>query len=164
MNSDGTIDADPSHTDVSKSGYYAVDFPGACGQPILAVGDGDVVFADSQGDFGTVVVLKHSGDVYSLYAHLDSIATGIRKPIHVTQGTTLGFMGKTGKALGTHLHLQFYNGGFFDPTKSQSSDQVLRRVRLETAIGTVALSELVGGRTYRSTNTDTGSLLMCSGK
>jgi murein DD-endopeptidase MepM/ murein hydrolase activator NlpD len=156
----GQTDADPSHTDLS-SGFYALDFPGPCGTPVLAPSDGKVVFAGENGDFGLAVVLQHTQEIYTLYAHLDSKPPSVRKGTQLSQGSTVGFMGSSGKSIGPHLHFQLYDGGFFDRTKSQSGDQLIRRMRLETGNGVFALVEFVAAQTYSSTNTSGQGTAVC---
>jgi len=151
-----SIDADPSHTDIS-SGFFALDFSGPCGTPILAAADGDVVVAAKTIDFGNTIVLAHADGIFSRYAHLDSMVVQLSKSLtHVTRGQLIGFMGRTGLATGNHLHFQIYSGEI-QRSGSQSSDPLLSRVRLETGTGVFALSEFIAGRTYASTNDEASS-------
>jgi murein DD-endopeptidase MepM/ murein hydrolase activator NlpD len=149
---DHPIDADPSHTDAS-SGFYALDFPGPCGTPILAVADGYVRVAGAGGSFGRTVVIEHSGGLFSRYAHLDNIPLkDIHTGVHVTQGEVIGYMGNGGVHVGgAHLHFQIYDGDF-QPSDSQSADTLLRAIRLKTGTGNLAFTDFIAGKSYQSTN------------
>lgn len=46
--------------------HWGVDLASAKGTPVIAVGDGIVVFAGRWGCYGKVVVLRHPGDVATL--------------------------------------------------------------------------------------------------
>ncbi len=151
------VDADPSHTDLS-SGFYAIDFAGTCGTPILAAAGGDVVFARPDGSWGNTVVLRHPGNVYTRYAHLHSISALGKS---VTQGQVIGLMGSTGLSFGPHVHFQVYSGGF-QPTNSQSGTALLRQVRLDTGTVSLRLIEFVARTTYHSTNPRVPRTVSCS--
>ena len=157
----GTVDADPSHTDLS-SGFYAIDVAGPCGTPILAPAGGTIVFAGPtpiREGWGNTVVIKHPGTFYTRYAHLHSIA--VRKGDSVTQGEELGLMGSTGLSFGPHVHFQFYDGGSAS-MNSQSSDPLLRQVRIEAGISSLALIEFVSGLIYQSTNNSATRTVRCN--
>ena len=87
---------------------------GGKNQPIYAAGDGKVYSIkdnDKTGkSWGNYVKIKHSKDVYTLYAHLKN-GIKVKKGQKVKQGDLLGHMGNTGKAAGNHLHYEYYKGG-----------------------------------------------------
>lgn len=89
--------------------HAGVDYGAPTGTPVRAVGDGIVEFAGIQSGYGNVVVIKHSGDRSTLYAHLSSIA--VRKGERATQGMNIGAVGATGWATGPHLHFEFKVAG-----------------------------------------------------
>lgn len=150
------IDADPAHTDLSKSGFYALDFPrvGSTTPPILA-SKGGTIFdkgtTSALSAFGHFVIIDHEDGYYTRYAHLNKIAPKITKGVHVSQGDFLGCMGQSGKSEGVHLHFQIYHGGQ-SAAESQSGNEQLRRVRLEAGSQLLPIVEFVAGREYQSTN------------
>jgi murein DD-endopeptidase MepM/ murein hydrolase activator NlpD len=164
----GTVDADPSHTDLS-SGFYALDFAGDCGTPILAPADGQVVLiqkiptsnsaTNSVTSFGNTVVLKHSGNVYTRYAHLHSISVKVGDQLKA--GDQLGLMGSTGLSFGPHLHFQFYDGGFL-PSNSQSEDVVVRQVQVENGSSSSSLIDFIAGAMYQSNNASATRTITCN--
>lgn len=80
--------------------------------PIYAAGDGVVTAAQTgTGSFwsaGKYVVIRHDNNIYTLYAHLNTIS--VRPGQVVSKGTVVGGMGQTGYATGVHLHFSVFNG------------------------------------------------------
>jgi len=91
--------------------HRGVDYGAPSGTRVRAVGDGRVEFAGRQGGYGNVVILRHSGQYSTLYAHLSGFPKDIRRGAHVAQGDTIGYVGKTGWATGPHLHYEFRIAG-----------------------------------------------------
>lgn len=85
--------------------HLGVDYGAPIGTPVRSVGDGVVDFAGQQNGYGNVVMLKHSGDRETVYAHLSRI--DVRKGQRVEQGQRIGAVGMTGWATGPHLHFEF---------------------------------------------------------
>lgn len=105
--------------------HLGVDYGAPTGTPVRAVGEGTVEFAGVQNGYGNVVVLRHSGERSTVYAHLSQIA--VRKGDRVAQGERIGAVGATGWATGPHLHFEFKMGGSqVDPMKiARASEAVL---------------------------------------
>ncbi len=87
--------------------HKGVDYGAPIGTRVRATADGVVEFAGKQGGYGNVVILRHSGGITTLYAHLNGFAVGVSKGGRVAQGDTIGFVGATGWATGPHLHYEF---------------------------------------------------------
>ena len=104
--------------------HTGVDYGAATGTPVRSVGDGVVEFAGVQNGYGNVVMVKHSSNDTTLYAHLSRI--NVRRGEHVTQGQHIAAVGATGWATGPHLHFEFrVNGVFRDPlTIARQSEAV----------------------------------------
>ena len=93
--------------------HYGIDISGpGRGSPIYAIGDGTIVEAALDGTHsrsdGTYAVIEHDGNVYSLYAHMDSLLVSVGD--RVSKGDVIGTMGDTGYATGVHLHLSVSYG------------------------------------------------------
>ena len=58
--------------------HKGIDFGAPIGTPVRATGDGVVDYAGWQSGYGNVVVLRHSGDYTTLYAHLSQFSPGTR--------------------------------------------------------------------------------------
>jgi murein DD-endopeptidase MepM/ murein hydrolase activator NlpD len=96
--------------------HRGVDYSAPTGTPIQAVADGKVIFAGWKGGYGNVVQLKHGSAYSTLYGHMTNFARGIRNGQTVSQGQTIGYVGRTGLATGPHLHYEFMvNGVHRDP-------------------------------------------------
>lgn len=83
------------------------------GTPVLAAVDGRVSTVKyNKGLGGTTVWLNGYNGVGYYFAHLDSIASGIRGGVRVSAGRVIGYVGNSGNARGgaTHLHLQIHPG------------------------------------------------------
>ena len=94
--------------------HRGVDLRAAYGEPIGAADAGTVVFAGEQRGYGQTVVVEHAGGVRTRYAHLSSLTT--EAGADVKAGDTIGRAGKSGRATGTHLHLEVtQNGHHVDP-------------------------------------------------
>jgi murein DD-endopeptidase MepM/ murein hydrolase activator NlpD len=103
-------------------GYHTgVDLEASTGTPVKAVHGGTVVSVNGAGSaYGNHVVIKHADGVYTLSAHLSSVAVSVGAT--VTTGQTIGLAGSTGNSTGPHLHFELRNqatayaeGVFSDP-------------------------------------------------
>lgn len=81
---------------------HGVTLAAARGEPVLAPGDGAVVFAGTPRErranewtrFGTLIVLDHGNGVQTVYGHLQDVA--VRRGQGVSRGQLLGTVGQTG--------------------------------------------------------------------
>jgi murein DD-endopeptidase MepM/ murein hydrolase activator NlpD len=102
---------DPITGEVSS--HTGTDIACAEGTPILAAADGTVTVANGLdswgGSYGYYIQIDHGGGLETLYAHCSSIyvTTGQR----VQAGEVIGYVGHTGRATGSHLHLETYVNG-----------------------------------------------------
>ena len=62
--------------------------------------------ADSNGPAGTCVAIDHGDGLVSRYFHLEHGSLRVARGDRVRAGSLLGWMGKTGRATGEHLHFQ----------------------------------------------------------
>ena len=88
-----------------------MDFGAPTGTKVRATADGTVSFAGQQRGYGNVVIVQHRNNHSTLYAHLNGFASGLRKGARVSQGDTIGYVGRTGWATGPHLHYEIAIGG-----------------------------------------------------
>jgi len=95
------------HPDLEKVAFHSgLDLAASPGTSVLAMGDGVVAFAGSQGEYGSLVVLNHARGLQTRYAHLNSIRVSTGQ--QVRQGTLLGTVGQTGRptSRSPHLHIE----------------------------------------------------------
>ncbi|WP_276890720.1 peptidoglycan DD-metalloendopeptidase family protein [Helicobacter japonicus] len=88
--------------------HYAVDYAAPKGTPIVAAADGVVIFAGKRGGYGNLIEIRHENNLKTLYAHMNSFATGMRTGKRVKRGQMIGRVGSTGLSTGPHLHFGLY--------------------------------------------------------
>lgn len=100
--------------DPRNPGHIGLDIAARMWDPIVAVADGVVVFAEWGGGYGNLVIVQHGDDWRSYYAHLTEIVVEVGQ--EVRQGELLGGAGTTGYSTGPHLHFEIrYQGRPVDP-------------------------------------------------
>lgn len=85
-----------------RSVHGGMDFGSQAGTPIAAPGAGTVVLAEELYFTGHTIVIDHGVGVYSVLAHLSTVAVGVGDRIQ--QGAIVGQVGATGRVTGAHLH------------------------------------------------------------
>ncbi|MCT9002944.1 M23 family metallopeptidase [Microbacterium memoriense] len=97
------------------AGHKGTDYMADRGTPIYAIADGVVVeSAESSSGWGVYVKIAHNINgttVTSLYAHMSYGTRRVTVGQSVTAGQLIGQVGDTGRAFGTHLHLEIYVSG-----------------------------------------------------
>jgi len=89
--------------------HTGIDYAAPTGTPVWAVGSGKVVYAGWRGGYGKLVEIQHPGSVRTRYGHLSRII--VRRGQTVRQHQTIGKVGSTGYATGSHLHFEFLVNG-----------------------------------------------------
>ncbi len=89
--------------------HLAIDYAAAMNTPVQAVASGQVKHVGRKGASGNLVVIEHSGGYTSYYAHLNKFGS-IEVGDQVSQRTVIGYVGKTGRATGPHLHFALKQG------------------------------------------------------
>ena len=84
--------------------HSGVDILAPRGVPVLAAGDGTVVFSGRNGTYGVLVKIDHGGGLATCYGHMDK--TLVKAGQAVTAGEQIGTVGKTGKTTGANLHFE----------------------------------------------------------
>ena len=98
------------HSGIDIDGY------GNDGAPVVASDGGTVVTATYNDGYGNYVIIDHGNGYQTLYAHMSGLAVGAGQT--VSQGQTVGYLGATGRATGTHCHFEvFINGERTDPAQ-----------------------------------------------
>lgn len=134
------IETDYGYTITSEFGYRThpvtgvyklhsgIDMVGKIHGNILAVADGEIVWAGIRGAYGNCVNIKHTdiegNTFYSFYAHLSQI--NVIEGQTVTQGQVIGLQGGAasdpghGSSTGSHLHFEIrlsQNRNYQNPRK-----------------------------------------------
>lgn len=102
---------DPITGEVSS--HTGTDIACAEGTPILAAADGIVTVANGLdswgGSYGYYIQIDHGGGLETLYAHCSAICVTTDQQVQV--GQVIGYVGHTGRATGSHLHLEVHVNG-----------------------------------------------------
>ena len=97
------------------AGHKGTDYMADRGTPIYAIADGVVVASDEDGPgWGVYVKIAHNiggQSVTSLYAHMLYGSRRVTVGETVSAGQLIGQVSDTGRAFGTHLHLEIYVNG-----------------------------------------------------
>jgi murein DD-endopeptidase MepM/ murein hydrolase activator NlpD len=91
--------------------HRGVDYAAGRGTPVMAAGDGKVIFRGTKNGYGNTVILQHGGNITTLYAHLSKFAGKARNGRRVKQGQVIAYVGKTGLATAPHLHYEYRVAG-----------------------------------------------------
>ena len=110
---------DPITGEVSS--HTGTDIACAEGTPILAAAGGIVTVANGLdswgGSYGYYIQINHGGGLETLYAHCSSICVTTGQQVQA--GQVIGYVGHTGRATGSHLHLEVHvNGSRTDAMRS----------------------------------------------
>ncbi len=113
--------------------HQALDFAAPKNTPIIASGSGVVELADWNGSYGNCVIIQHSNQYKTLYAHLNAYANGVRRGKTVKQGEIIGYVGTTGVSTGYHLHYEvIFRGRKINPSTIRTpSEKKLTETELE---------------------------------
>ena len=87
---------------ISEAYHLGLDLASYAMAPIKTQNSGKVVFADFNGLYGNMPVISHGLGLYTLYGHCSSI--DVAKGDEVRPGEKIANTGKTGYAMGDHLH------------------------------------------------------------
>ena len=102
---------DPITGEVSS--HTGTDIACAEGTPILAAAGGIVTVANGLdswgGSYGYYIQINHGGGLETLYAHCSSICVTTGQQVQA--GQVIGYVGHTGRATGSHLHLEVHVNG-----------------------------------------------------
>ncbi len=88
--------------------HDGIDIGARTGTPIRASDAGRVAFAGKMRGYGNIILLRHKDDFFTAYAH--NHRNKVRKGQIVKKGQTIGTVGRTGRASGSHLHFEIRHG------------------------------------------------------
>ena len=105
----------------TRDPHHGVEFVNEFGTPVYAAGEGVVIFAVPDDVaiyspwkiyYGNLVVIEHENNLFTLYAHLSQIE--VEAGDTVTAGEKIGEVGRSGVAIGSHLHFEVRRGDVED--------------------------------------------------
>lgn len=105
--------------------HTGIDIVAPHGTPVVASANGRVSSVGHQGDYGLLVDIDHGYGIVTRYAHLSK--AGVRVGQLVERGEQIGNVGKSGLAMGPHLHYEvLVNGRPANPRRYILDGTVLR--------------------------------------
>lgn len=92
--------------------HKGVDLAVKEGEPISSAQDAKVIWAGDKGDgYGYSVILRYSNGAETRFAHFKKIGSEVRTGQKINAGQIIGYEGKTGNSIGSHLHFEYYPKG-----------------------------------------------------
>jgi len=89
--------------------HEGIDLPAPIGTPVFAAADGTVVYAGHGiRGYGNLVVIKHPGELLTVYAHNSALLVSQGQPVRA--GDRIALVGQSGHATGPHLHFEVRSG------------------------------------------------------
>ncbi len=99
---------------IDKQTHLGIDLASLAMSPVPAANSGKVIYAETLGIYGRLIVIDHGFGLFSMYAHLSSFNVPVGQI--VKKGDIIGSTGKSGLAGGDHLHYSvLMSGTFVDP-------------------------------------------------
>lgn len=100
-----------------KNEHFGVDVVSNLNEPVKAVAEGTIIFADWTQESGNVVAIQHRGNIISVYKHNSALLKKVGT--FVNSGQVIAIIGNTGEfTTGPHLHFEmWYNGHPMDPAE-----------------------------------------------
>lgn len=137
----------------TRDPHHGVEFSNPSGTPVYAAAAGKVIFAGPDEEavyapwgnfYGNLVVIEHGTDLFTLYAHLSKIVVFVDQ--NVLAGDQIGEVGRTGGAIGSHLHFEVRRGDVEDYFATQNPELWLTPTKDQTGdlFGTLSISVVDG--------------------
>lgn len=87
---------------ISESYHLGLDLASNAMAKIIPQNSGEVVFTDFNGLYGNMPVINHGLGLYTIYGHCSKI--NVNRGDYIAKHTVIANTGKTGYAMGDHLH------------------------------------------------------------
>lgn len=88
--------------------HEGVDIAAPAGAPVHVSTDGVVMRSGVSSTYGRFVEVAHKDGFHTFYAHLGRDA-GLKRGTYVKRGTTVAYVGNSGRSTGSHLHFELRN-------------------------------------------------------
>jgi hypothetical protein len=146
----------------TRDPHHGVEFSNPGGTPVYAAAAGTVLFAGPDIEavyapwpnyYGNLVIIEHDDELFTLYAHLSKIDVKVGQSISL--GDKIGEVGRSGGAIGSHLHFEVRRGNVEDYFATQNPELWLIPVTdaTGTPFGTLMIAALDGdGELVRQAN------------
>ncbi|MBD3182071.1 peptidoglycan DD-metalloendopeptidase family protein [Candidatus Poribacteria bacterium] len=91
--------------------HEGLDIPSCRGTPLIATADGVVEEVKYDRYLGNYVKIKHNDKFCTRYGHMERFADDIDEGETVKRGDIIGYMGRTGRSTGIHVHYEVWARG-----------------------------------------------------
>ncbi len=99
-----------------KKFHYGVDLSAQEGTKVLCAGQGKAKEISENSEYGKYIIVDHSEEITTLYAHLSDIIASVGDEIEA--GQMIAHSGSTGNVTGPHLHFELKDGDeWLDPAE-----------------------------------------------
>jgi murein DD-endopeptidase MepM/ murein hydrolase activator NlpD len=96
--------------------HKGIDIASSYGTSIKSAASGTVTYSGTRSGYGRVVMIKHSSEYETLYAH--NSKNLVKVGDKVKKGQVIAKMGSSGRSTGSHLHFEIHkNGNVINPLK-----------------------------------------------
>jgi murein DD-endopeptidase MepM/ murein hydrolase activator NlpD len=137
----------------TRDPHHGVEFSNPSGTPVYAAARGTVIFAGPDKEdiyspwenyYGNLVVIEHDNELFTLYAHLSKIDVQAGQEVFTT--TLIGEVGRTGTAIGSHLHFEVRRGNGEDYFATRNPELWLAPAKDDNgdSLGTLVISVVDG--------------------
>jgi murein DD-endopeptidase MepM/ murein hydrolase activator NlpD len=91
--------------------HYGIDIAGTgYNSDVYAANNGTIIKKEYHYSFGNYIVIDHNNGYYTLYAHMNKFASGLKVGDTVARGQLIGYVGSTGYSTGPHIHFEVWKG------------------------------------------------------
>ncbi len=118
--------------------HNGIDLVAAQGKPVRASAHGVIKTSSMNDDNGNFIVVAHEDGYLTKYMHLQN--RSVDEGDEVSAGTTIGYVGSTGKSTGPHLHFEIIEFGkpinpasmipFKSPTVMKTGSKVIPKEKM----------------------------------
>lgn len=91
-----------------KKFHCGLDIGAEIGTTVRAAGSGKVIFSGWKGPYGNLIVIQHSNNYITVYAHNSKLL--VENGEAIKKGQKVALSGKTGAVTGSHLHFEIRKG------------------------------------------------------
>lgn len=92
-----------------RARHYGLDFAGALGSDVVAVGAGVVTYSGPRYGYGRMVEINHGNGFVTRYAHAKELLVAVGDV--VKKGQVIALMGSSGRSTGPHVHFEVLRNG-----------------------------------------------------
>lgn len=86
--------------------HEGIDIAAPRGTPLIATADGIIEKVAKDRYLGNHVQIRHNERFSTRYGHMDRFVDGMKEGDEVRRGDVIGYMGRTGRTTGCHVHYE----------------------------------------------------------